>query len=600
MERRQVSQQSLDMVSNLSHGHSEIPARITTGDYLLGHPVGALGGFTLSEVFSAAVEADPDKEATTAGERYWRWRQWWRRSETLASRLQDRGVEPGHVVAAQLPSSWEFLTLHTAAASVGAALLPVRHAYGHGDVRALIDRVRPAVVVDTQTWQGLSAAGAGRRPDEVVVSPDAPFMLLPSSGTSAGRPKICMDSHDGLLSNAASVLAESSMTGKDVVTSASPLTDLFGLPSIHLSLFTRNRQDPFAEWDFPRFFELAEKAATTVLFAVSALSDILSGVAGRPGFTLREVRASGSSVPTSLVTRTQQELGAQMIVQWGMSELGAGAFTRPDETAETLSSTVGTPVREAEARAIERELQFRSPSLFRGYWGEPETTDAAITDDGWLRTGDTVNIDPDGRTIYLGRSAELIDVDGRKFNAREIEDLLEHLGPVALVGRPDPRLGEYPCLVVERPGIDLMEVVRQLREAGFAEYKIPAELVTVGRIPLTPTGKISRHGVTALIGRTAAPDQPWTGGPRAGRPHGRGVSLPAGGARVRGRGTRQRGSARSGQHLRQPRDGLRHGREVAQHPARGGRHAFARDTPVQLPDPDHIRQRQLTGIRWKL
>nr|BFE69944.1 hypothetical protein GCM10020092_032450 [Actinoplanes digitatis] len=199
-----------------------------------------------------------------------------------------------------------------------------------------------------------------------------------------------------------------------------------------------------------------------------------------------------------------------------MSELGTGTRTLAGDDPMVAARTIGRPGTGSELRirdsggnsagvGVAGELQYRGPNLFRGYYGDPELTAAAITDDGWLRTGDTAAVDVDGRIVFHGRAAEIINVGGRKVSAVEVQSLLADLpgiGPQAVVGQADPRLGEFPVLVVTeaaRGRIDLAEVTGFLRGLGLADYKIPLDLVFLPDLPRTPAGKLHRRALEDLL-----------------------------------------------------------------------------------------------------
>ncbi|NML84015.1 acyltransferase domain-containing protein, partial [Streptomyces sp. R302] len=124
--------------------------------------------------------------------------------------------------------------------------------------------------------------------------------------------------------------------------------------------------------------------------------------------------------------------------------------------------------------------------------------------------GDRASRLPDGTFAFHGRAAEVINVGGRKFSASTVEGLLgglPQLADAAVVPRPDGRLGQYPCLVaVLRPGavLDLAAVRAHLSAEGLAEYQQPLDLVVVERLPLTPTGKVARGRLAALLDAAAA------------------------------------------------------------------------------------------------
>ncbi|MCF3177041.1 long-chain fatty acid--CoA ligase [Streptomyces sioyaensis] len=398
-------------------------------------------------------------------------------------------------------------------------------------------------------------------------------MLLASSGTTSQRPKLCVHSHAGLLGNAAAVAADGGLGPADTIVSASPLSHAFGLLSVHLALVVGGRVGLFDGWDPRRFLDALRGASATTAFLVPAqLRDLIAllendaeaggppialledapeaggppialsakdpeaggppvalsakdpEAGGPPPIALREVRTGGAPVPRELADGVRRTLGARLVVQWGMTEIGAGTFTRPGDPPEA-ASTIGRPVSGGQVRVVgpeghragageTGELQYRSPYMFRGYHGAPELTRAALTADGWLRTGDLATLHPDGSVGYRGRADELINRGGLKFSALEVEELLDDLPQLAqhaVVGRPDPRLGQRSCLLAalrDGAGLTLDEVTGHLARKGLATYKLPEELVIVDRLPTTVTGKIARNRLKAVPLPPLGPPRP--------------------------------------------------------------------------------------------
>ncbi|MBV9164191.1 MAG: acyltransferase domain-containing protein [Streptosporangiaceae bacterium] len=512
---------------------------LTSEDFQLESGV-ALLGQTLPNLLRAAVDAGPDDTAFVDRQGGWTWHEWWEATEAVARGLQEHGLTTGDVVVAQLPNGWEFLIVHAAVAMAGGVLLPVHLGNDSSALTALARRCGARLVVAPDgrltpelgeldatvlgagmephelTVAGLVRDFAGTRPKPVRVLPDDPFVLLPSSATTSLRPKICMHAHDGLLSNAAAVVASRGLRRGDSVLSASPFTHLFGLLSVHASLFARTTQLLLPRWDPDRTVALAREATgSVVLFAVpTQVRDLIPRL--DDDVRLREVRTGGSKVPAALVDDLRRGCGASVVVQWGMSELGAGLFTSPDDPPHVATSSIGRPVVGARARVVRDgtdcapgevgELWVSSPYAFRGYLGDAELTARALPADGWLRTGDMASVNADGLVAFHGRAAELIDVGGQKFSAIDIEEHLADLpglGPAAVVGRADPRLGQYPCLVVtEGSSVPLQAVTDHLVANGVAEHKIPVELVSLPAIPQTATGKIARRRLADLVDAT--------------------------------------------------------------------------------------------------
>ena len=144
------------------------------------------------------------------------------------------------------------------------------------------------------------------------------------------------------------------------------------------------------------------------------------------------------------------------------------------------------------------EIAAIGPSVHLGYLNNGDANRDSFTADGWFRTGDLDQfVDGDNNVHISGRKKEIINRGGKKYFPREIEELLyEHpkIVQVAVVGAPDPRLGERNCLcVVTKPGTTLtLDEVIEFLKGRVADYKLPEELVLMAEFPMTPTGKIKR------------------------------------------------------------------------------------------------------------
>ena len=160
----------------------------------------------------------------------------------------------------------------------------------------------------------------------------------------------------------------------------------------------------------------------------------------------------------------------------------------------------------------EGEICVRSPSLLTGYWNKPEANDAALRN-GWLHTGDIGQIDEDGCLHFLGRSKEMLKVNGMSVFPTEIEVLLSKHPDVvsaAVIGIPDAKRGEQPLafIVVSESAKGSIEAdsIRAWCRENMATYKVP-NIQIVDEMPLTATGKIKKHVLTDRVRDTLTTEE---------------------------------------------------------------------------------------------
>jgi cyclohexanecarboxylate-CoA ligase/acyl-CoA synthetase len=294
--------------------------------------------------------------------------------------------------------------------------------------------------------------------------------------------------------------------------SAAPFTHLYGLFTIHMTLYAGAAivlLPSFAPGDL---VEALRCGRPTALFAAPAhlAACFAQGLLDRDALSsLRFAMTSGSLCPASLASTVQALMpGGSFIQLWGMSELQAGTFARPEDPAAVRLTTAGRASPDTELRIAgadgdilcagrEGELQVRGISVFAGYLSNAAANQAAFTADGWFRTGDLARINSDGYLTITGRIKELINRGGVKINPTDTELVLSKHPAVqqcALIPVPDDLLGEKVCCVVSlRPGNrrpTLSDILEWLGQQGVSKIYWPERLEFVDTMPLTPTRKI--------------------------------------------------------------------------------------------------------------
>jgi long-chain acyl-CoA synthetase len=143
------------------------------------------------------------------------------------------------------------------------------------------------------------------------------------------------------------------------------------------------------------------------------------------------------------------------------------------------------------------EIWTRSEQNFVGYWNRPDETAAALTADGWLRTGDLGHLDDERRIHLIDRAKDLIITGGENVYPAQVEEVLHghpDLAEVAVIGVPDERWGEtVRAVVVPRAGarVDPAEVITFARDR-LAHFKCPTGVDVADSLPRTATGKVRK------------------------------------------------------------------------------------------------------------
>ncbi len=141
------------------------------------------------------------------------------------------------------------------------------------------------------------------------------------------------------------------------------------------------------------------------------------------------------------------------------------------------------------------EIWIRSPQVMKGYWNMPEETAAAITPDGWFRSGDAGYLDEDGYLYIHDRVKDMIVSGGENVYPAEIENvLMSHpaVADAAVIGVPDDKWGETPkAIVVRVPGVEVGEdELIEFCRGQLARFKCPTSVDWVEALPRNPSGKI--------------------------------------------------------------------------------------------------------------
>jgi long-chain acyl-CoA synthetase len=249
-------------------------------------------------------------------------------------------------------------------------------------------------------------------------------------------------------------------------------------------------------------FDRLRRIARRLPYGVRRL--VFRSVHRRLGGSLSLFVSSGAFLPPAL-QQAWEDLGVVVIQGYGSSENGFGTCTTPGDHG---LGTVGRPVPPVQLRiADDGEVLFRGPTLFKGYWRDPEATAGAIDEDGWYHSGDIGHLDPEGRLVLSGRTKDRIVLpNGFKVYPEDIENALRIAGiRDAVVLETDP--GRIEAVVLRHGvGVDSDEAAKPVMDAAVRAANAtlgPQQRIAAWRVwpeddfPRTHTLKVRRDPVRA-------------------------------------------------------------------------------------------------------
>jgi acyl-CoA synthetase (AMP-forming)/AMP-acid ligase II len=243
--------------------------------------------------------------------------------------------------------------------------------------------------------------------------------------------------------------------------------------------------------------------------AIMALPD----VERRDLSSVRLVIGGGEKMPIPLIERLRRTFPSAWFADaYGLTETVSGdTFLDKDSTVAKLGS-VGRPCLYLEVDIWDEEgislspgqrgeVVLRGPKVFKGYWRDPDATDAAFVG-GWFRTGDIGLRDDDGYLYIVDRLKDMILSGGENIAGSEVERVLYDYDTVleaAVVGRHDDRWGEVPvAFVVLRPNATTTsdQLIEHCR-VHLARFKVPKDILFLDALPRNPSGKVLKRQLRA-------------------------------------------------------------------------------------------------------
>lgn len=335
-----------------------------------------------------------------------------------------------------------------------------------------------------------------------------------TSGTT-GYPKGVMLTHHNISNNGCSIGDCMKFTEKDRLCIPVPFFHCFGMVlAITACVSHGSAMIPIEYFNALKVMEAVQQEKCTALHGVPTM---FIAILEHPQFkefdfsTLRTGIMAGSPCPIKVMQQVVDDMHMTEITSvYGLTESSPGCTqTRVNDSLEKRVSSVGKPLPFVECKIVDPEtgetlppdvpgeFMARGYNIMKGYYNMPEATAQAVTEDGWLHSGDIATIDEDGYYHITGRLKDMIIRGGENIYPKEIEEFLythPKISDVQVIAIPSRKYGEeVMAYVILKEGESATE--EELRDfclASLARHKCPKHIGMIDAFPMTASGKIQK------------------------------------------------------------------------------------------------------------
>jgi long-chain acyl-CoA synthetase len=365
-------------------------------------------------------------------------------------------------------------------------------------------------------FRELMKKGKRAKLNEVSLSGDDIAFLQYTGGTT-GVSKGAILTHRNILANVEQTYAWVSPvidSGNEIIITALPLYHIFSLLAncfLFLKAGILNVLITNAN-DISGLVKELSKHQFTVITGVNTLFKALLRHKNFKDLDFSKLKVAlggGMAVHKSVADHWQEVTGAALLEGYGLTECSPVVCCTPIHL-KAYHGSIGLPIPSTELKVIDDagnslptgeigELCVRGPQTMRGYWNKIEETANVLCEEGWLKTGDVVRIDPEGYVYIVDRKKDLIVVSGYNVYPNEIEEVIAgHPGvlEVAVIGIDSDKTGEIiKAFVVKKESTLTKESIVDFCRDRLITYKIPRRFEFRDELPKSNVGKILRRAL---------------------------------------------------------------------------------------------------------
>jgi len=462
-----------------------------------------------------------------------------------AKALLASGMKKGDHIAVWSTNCAHWIIVLLAAAKIGAPFVPINSNYTAKELEYIIGKSRPKMIFCMSEYRKKStreqlencSAAAGipwvhigsAHPhaycpvwdefltrgeaisDEVLaetaaqVTGDDIYSIQFTSGTTA-MPKGALLCQNAVLHTTQAYAQCMHLTETDVMAIPLPLFHVYGNVLTALSPVVDGACSVYqTAFSVEPFLKLLESERCTAVNGVPTMYMAMISHPDFPKYDLsRLVKGAmgGAYCPMAQAEEFERRMHMKLSIGFGMSECASlCTFSDIDAPIEQRLGSVGVPLEGVEIKIGELtsegqgEMLVRGYCVMKGYYDSPEETAAALSEDGWLHTGDVCTIDETGAVQVTGRLKDIIIRGGENITPGEIEGVLltmDAVQDVRCVGVRDETYGEeIAAFIIPRGGMEICpDEVRQYVKERMAFFKIPRYVFTIDAFPINGAGKV--------------------------------------------------------------------------------------------------------------
>ncbi|WP_147126363.1 AMP-binding protein [Shimia ponticola] len=447
----------------------------------------------------------------------------------LAGGLTAAGYGAGRTVALMAPNMPEYCVVFHAVAWAGGTITTLNPTYTASEVAHQLKDSGADLLLTIPMFMETATEGAGETPvvaigtpefealiggpleAQVAVDLETHSVVLPYSSGTTGLPKGVMLSHRNLVVNVEQTMVGTDFRAGETTAAFLPFFHIYGMTVLmNMHLAGGGALVTLPRFDLPMFLQISQDVKARRMWVVPPVALALAKhplVDEYDLSSIEQIFSGAAPLGGELFDALAARLGCLTLQGYGMTELspvshavpahspraGAAGLTLPNTQTRIVDPESG----EDQPTGVEGELWVRGPQVMQGYLNNPEATQATITSDGWLRTGDIARIDEEGFVYVVDRLKELIKVKGFQVAPAELEAELVAMDGIvdaAVIGVADDEAGERPMAFVIRAGdAPDADTVHAHFAKTLSTYKQLQDIRFVEEIPKSASGKILRR-----------------------------------------------------------------------------------------------------------